>query len=522
MTQLAHLPPTAKPSLQAIDAPAAQGRTVLVASVLFAAASVYFTFANKSDIDLDATTHYMMARAAIHTHYLLVNVWGRPLCTLMYCLPAYFGGQIAARLMCLALAIGIALVTWRIAIGQQYRWPAVPVIFLYSMPLFQVHSFTTLTEIPVALVLGLAFWAYQKRVFWAMALLAGILPAGRPEGFGLVLLAIAALVLHRRFAEIVLALLPFILWNALGAYIAPMHGKPWFQWVFANWPYSADSLYGRGTWWSFTVNLWQLVGCFAVPFLVAGFIWCLPNPRRAESPKSKRPILIFDWLIYRDNPLARGDVWLALIPLGLLIIHSLIWWQGKLGSNGQMRYLLMAAPMWALASARGFEWLWPRLHLGHPMLWLAGSALLGLAYRTVIRHELPVPLAKDDAAAIAIVAWDQQHPQIDQLYPLVLSTNPALPMHMAYDWTDPLHCAPGGPAGVKAAPDGTLLIWDEVFALTNSDKAMVIRRELIGPAHWIFVGQCRGGGGTWEVYLSPRDIHGHPTVWTEPPFHLAF
>jgi len=524
MTLLAQRPLVTKnlPFHSEAATPPTQGRTVLVATALFAIASVYFTLRNKSDIDLDATTHYLMARAAFHGHYFLVDVWGRPLCTIMYCLPAYFGGQIAARLMCLALAIGVALVTWRIAIAQQFRSPAIPVVFLYSMPLFLVHSFSTLTEIPVALVLALAFWAYQKRVFWAMALLAGILPAGRPEGFGLVLLAIATLVLHRRFAEIILAVLPFVLWNAYAAHLMPIPGKPWFRWVFANWPYSTESLYGRGPWWTFAKNMWQMVGCLAVPFLAAGFVWTLPHPRRTETRDKNRSTIPGVWLFYPADPLACGDVWLALIPLGLLIIHSVIWWQGKFGSNGQIRYLLMAAPMWALVTARGFDWLWPRLHLRHPTLWLLASALLGLANRTLVTHELPIPLANDDAAAIAIVAWDTQHPQIGQLYPMILSTCPTLHLHLDYALSDPLHSAPGGPEGVKAARDGTLLIWDERFAMGNSTKTMVIPHDLIIQANWVFVGKCTGAGRIWEVYLSPRDIHGRPTAWTAAPFHLEF
>ncbi len=54
-------------------------------------------------------------------------------------------------------------------------------IFTLGQPLLFLHSFSELTELPFALVVGLAFLSYQRRRWWWMAALAAIAAAG-PAG----------------------------------------------------------------------------------------------------------------------------------------------------------------------------------------------------------------------------------------------------------------------------------------------------------------------------------------------------
>ena len=61
-----------------------------------------------------------------------------------------------------------------------------------AQPLLFLHSFSELTELPFAALIGLSFLAYQRRQFLLMAVLVAISPLSRPEGFGFLLLAAAA------------------------------------------------------------------------------------------------------------------------------------------------------------------------------------------------------------------------------------------------------------------------------------------------------------------------------------------
>src|SRR5436190_1422504 len=123
---------------------------------IFSALSLWMAVRSKGFLEADACTHYVFARHAIEEPQYLADVWGRPLCTGTYVLPAVIGGVLGVRAMSLALAVISGLVTYRIAVKQGYRLPALAAILLFAQPLFYLHSFSELTEIPFAFVAILA------------------------------------------------------------------------------------------------------------------------------------------------------------------------------------------------------------------------------------------------------------------------------------------------------------------------------------------------------------------------------
>jgi hypothetical protein len=238
---------------------------------IFAALSLWMAVKSKGFLEADACTHYTIARPALEQPAHLVSVWGRPLCTLSYVLPAVIGGIAGVRVMSLLMAIACALVTYRIARDQGYRLPAVAAILLLAQPLFYMHSFSELTEIPFALAAVLAFWAYQSRQFLAMTILVAITPTGRPEGFFLIALAAVALMAHRRWYYLVLLPVPLMIWSYCGwlTYGSP-GDMPWYTWLKRQWPYAAESAYGSGPWYHFIRLLPVLVSPFVFPVLLPG------------------------------------------------------------------------------------------------------------------------------------------------------------------------------------------------------------------------------------------------------------
>ena len=94
-----------------------------VGIAIFASMSFWMAVASKGFLEADACTHYMFARHALAEPSYLVNVWGRPLCTCAYAIPAAIGRVLGVRVMSLLLAVGMGLVTYRIAKKQNYRMP---------------------------------------------------------------------------------------------------------------------------------------------------------------------------------------------------------------------------------------------------------------------------------------------------------------------------------------------------------------------------------------------------------------
>src|SRR5688572_24564616 len=162
---------------------------VAIAVLIFAGLSLTTGLTSDGFLEADACTHYLYARFAFEEPHYFANVWGRPLCTAVYSIPAAIAGRAGVRIASLVIALAIGAVAMRIAKLQNYRWPALALIFTLAQPLVFLHSFSELTELPFALLIGYAFWAYRAHKFWLMALLIGLSPLGRPEGFGFIGLA---------------------------------------------------------------------------------------------------------------------------------------------------------------------------------------------------------------------------------------------------------------------------------------------------------------------------------------------
>src|SRR3954470_7505471 len=80
-------------------------------------------------LEADGCTHFLFSRFVWQEHHLITNVWGRPFCTAIYAIPALFHRQ-GVRSASMIMAVGICLITFRIAKRQGYRLPALAGIFL--------------------------------------------------------------------------------------------------------------------------------------------------------------------------------------------------------------------------------------------------------------------------------------------------------------------------------------------------------------------------------------------------------
>ncbi len=461
--------------------------TVALAILVFAALSAYMAVKSDAFLEADACTHYMYARAAWTAHYYLVNVWGRPICTGLYAIPAHFGGRTACRMVSLAVAIVTALIARSIARRQGWRWPALAVVFTFAQPLVFLHSFSELTELPFALLMALAFLAYQRRQWFWMALVVGLTPLSRPEGFGFVALAGIALLLHGRARWWTVLSLPLILWDLTGWCLYGYPGK-WWHWLAANWPYAGESLYSRGYLLKYVGMMPAFTGPLVFPATLIGIGLCLAMPWRRA------------WRILTTDQRGRCDVLIAALPLMILVGHSLLTWLGKMGSNGEIRYMLVVAPFWALLAARGWEWTFARLDWRHPLAWAAVAAALPLVtnrFYTVLPQR-PMP---DWVEAARIAKWYRDTQATT--YPRIALAHPGLEFALdlprdggrIVDWKR---------STIATVPSGTLLVWDRVDGLFNADATRSIPLDEIRRDGWVPIDTpFTGGAGEWHFFRSP-------------------
>ncbi|MGD0767186.1 MAG: hypothetical protein ABSB42_03080 [Tepidisphaeraceae bacterium] len=443
-------------------------RTFFLAILAFAICSIAAAARSRGFIESDGATHYVFARHAFEQPMFFVDIWGRPLCTALFAVPASLGGLIAVRMTSLLAAIGCALVAAQIARGQGYPRPVLALIFTLGQPLLFLHSFSELTELPFALVLGLAFIGYQRRRWWAMAILAAVAPLGRPEGFAFLFLAAVALVAHRKWLPLLILPAGLFAWSIAGHHLVGPADRPWWRWLIDHWPYEQGSEYPRGPIVYFLATLPVVVGPFALPAMWIGMWQGLRSARPAAGLKEHH---------------RRVDFLIAALPLAILIGHSLLHWLGKLSSSGSPRYLLIVAPLWGCLSARGWEWAFSRFSWPRPISW-AALAVVTPGLVNCCYPFLPVKQSANWSQAQKLVQW-YEHTRLSSRYPRIMTNHPGIFFYLNASPWDRARVEPWSPDAIDHPPAGVLLLWDREFCTQNSDPILVAPLWRVEQAGWI-------------------------------------
>jgi hypothetical protein len=466
---------------------------VAVSALVFCA--LWFWQARASDgfLEADACTHYLIARFAFAEPYRFADVWGRPLKTLLNALPALAMGRIGVRGMSLALALGTAFVAMILARDLRMRRPGLAFLFTLSLPLVFLHSFSELTELPFAFALSLAYVAYTKRHWRTFAFLAGLLPLARPEGFpllalaGVTFLVIAARgragTLPRNLTAIALFPLGLVLWSIAG-WATSGHDGSVLSWIPRHWPYAGDSVYTQN------LSLWTKV------FHLFKFTLSLPA--------ITGPALFPAFLIGLAVAAKRRHLSLLAIPAIVLVGHSLLYFLGKMASNGELRYMLVAAPFWAVLCALGWEA--AATALARPMAESARfacyAAILPLLVSLRVYNVLPVSFDDSWLTTRQIALWADRYGHLAHR-PAIMAAHPGIYYFLDRSNNDPVRSREFTVENVAHPPPGTILLYDPIYSRFNASRS----RRVDGPedierAGWIPYPHPLPDG--WRAYLSPQ------------------
>jgi hypothetical protein len=479
---------------------------LLLAALIFSSLSTWAGLTSKGFLEADACTHYQYSRFVWQEPYRLIDVWGRPLCTAIYAIPAHLAGRNGVHIMSLLCALATAWITRRIALLQNYRYPTLAFIFLLAQPLVFLHSFSELTELPFALLVAVAFLSYREKRWWELSLVVGVMPLSRPEGFGFLLMTVCALLLHQRKRYLPLLPIPLAIWSFGGYVQSGQHDPHWYLWLPHNWPYSEQSLYTPGPLLHYVATLPAIVGPFVFPALLLGLYFAL---RQCYAS-------LKEWGLFELPHTQRCDQLIILLPLLILFVHSYLYWRGKMASNGELRYLLVVAPFWSLLITQGFQSLWSRFHLPHLYRYVALATLapLWINIPYIGYPVLPLTVTLDWTEASTIAHWYESSP-LHNDYPYLINSHPGVPYAMDISSTDSSRTRPWTKKSVDSAPPGCILIWDPIYGIYNSESDRSIPLSEILAAGWIPIPGPENVGDSWaewRFFLSPQTIQGTPTT----------
>ena len=295
----------------------------------------------------DSGYHFEMARAAWHQPEYLVKVWARPFYTAVYAMPALLGLE-AARCFAVAIGLGVAWQTWRLALDLKLgrAWLAVPL--LLAQPSFFELWPDLLTEPLFALVFAVALRWHLRGWTKRGMLAASLLPLARPEGVFLCLLWGAWVVVQawknrggisfgRALPTIILLASGVCLWWLAALAIT---GDPFF--ILHDWPGQwQQGSYGCGSWFSYAGRSWEFAGPLLLLPLLAG-LW-------PSSQSRVRLPVTAAWLLF-------------------FVLHTVFRKYGLFGDAGYPRYMVSVAPATAVLTLAG----WNRL-AGCIHYWASGT-----------------------------------------------------------------------------------------------------------------------------------------------------
>lgn len=279
----------------------------------------------------DGVNHYMIARYSWRHPQLLLDLWGKPLFTLLaspfaqlgHAGVAGFNAVVAAgTAWCGVLALRSA------GVAAQTAFP----LLVLLAPQYVLMVMAGMTEPLFGLVTVLAVLLLLNERHAAGAAVASLAPFTRPEHIAFLPLVLGWLLLERRWRA-----MPWLLLG-IGSYMlltAAFKGDAF--WFWTGDPYRhADGVYGSGPLDFFVVNAVEVYGPPLLSLGMAGLLlWPLVHWKDVEQRRAHRLLLVTA----------------ALPVLAIVAIHSVLWWTGHRGSAGLLRVLVTTVPLAGLFAA---------------------------------------------------------------------------------------------------------------------------------------------------------------------------
>jgi hypothetical protein len=136
----------------------------------------------------DPAIHFLRARWMWTHPWMAVDVWDRPLFTLIYSIPANLPGSgfmtyLAGKVTTVAISGVTAWLTYELARAYQLERPALAIPLMWLQPCVFVLSSQTTPEPLFALLVVVVLWLRQQGRVVAGLTVASLLTVVRPEGF---------------------------------------------------------------------------------------------------------------------------------------------------------------------------------------------------------------------------------------------------------------------------------------------------------------------------------------------------
>jgi hypothetical protein len=308
-------------------------RRAIIWLAAFAIVGIALALLYPDSYQQDGGTHFLFARDAWWNHVLLVDVWGRPLFTTLYAIPALLG-YLPAKLLTVAVCVATAWQCWRWAEDEGMPRAELAIPFLALQPSVLLLASDTMTEPLFALVLVIALRLRRAGRTQLAMVIASLLPLARPEGFFVCVLWGVWSLFDARMGDVWwrrARALPLLAAGVVAWWIAALIITRDPRFILHNWPHQwapTGALYGTAPWLEYWHLRYEVVAKPLALFFAVGFVSLFV--RRTLGAATSLVVMLF-------------------------VLHSVLRHFGLFGSAGYPRYFVCIAPAIALITLEGWN-----------------------------------------------------------------------------------------------------------------------------------------------------------------------
>jgi hypothetical protein len=347
----------------------------------------------------DGVVHYFISRYSWHYPHLFLDMWGKPLFTLVSSPFSQFGlkGITFFNILC---GLTASYLAYLIAEKLKIPFPYLAIIFTFSAPIYFSVVNSGLTEPMFSMVLLLCIWLALNEQYYLSVIVFSFLPFIRAEYVFVAPVFVLYYLLKRKYKTILL--LPFgaLIFSLIGYF----SGKN-FLWLITENPYSAANAqaYGnvRGNLLSYIGEYHLITGLAFLILIILGLLWLaggryLQKQNRQESNTyfTEELVLIFGGFA------------------SILICHTIVWAYGIFPTLGLLRYMSPLIPLAAIIALRGLQLinLLPELF---KLKWLSVLISIGFAAAVLyspytLWYNVPFKLDTPDIVIKNAINWLKQ------------------------------------------------------------------------------------------------------------------
>ena len=326
----------------------------------------------------DAINHFLISQRAFEHPDLFLDQWNKPLFTLVSAPFAQFGFGGVRVLNVMLGFISIILLYYTAKKDHDKAAIAIPFILL-GMPVYTQILPSAMTEPLFGLLMAGSIWALRSNRIWLAALLIGLSPFARQEGYILIPFALAFMIIAGRWRQ--------TLWLTCGGLLAFVAGLILLndpKYLISSFPYgsAASDIYGHGTWGHFIGEYRMLFGVPNAVLISVGavtlFVSVFTYPLKHQLKDPRRIALYFS----------------LLVAATFLVGHTYLWATGSGGSVGLLRVIAAASPAFAYLAFQGWAFMLGSKPLRNPIAMGVGTSLMVVVLVFHLNQVIAIPFAQ--------------------------------------------------------------------------------------------------------------------------------